>query len=173
MKTVNATRAKAGLGYIAALICFFANGLTHAANENTPNPTGKLFVAETDGASTILTEDKILELAPKSVHLAKGSTLETQANASLALEQGTCVANFCQTSCGVKTHFSVGCCTQATAQVFSHGEANAVVVARSHAQLGCASSDFAGVANTNVQNAVDGHCGLCESSCSGQSSQSS
>jgi hypothetical protein len=85
MKTVNATRAKAGLGYISALICLFATGLTHAANENAPNPTGKFFVAETDGASTILAGDKILELTPKSVHQAKGSTLETQSNASLAI----------------------------------------------------------------------------------------
>ena len=85
MKSVNAARVISGLGYISALICFLATGLTHAANEIAPNPTGKLFVAETDGASTILAADQIVELTPKSVHTAKGSTLETQANASLAI----------------------------------------------------------------------------------------
>jgi len=85
MKTVNATRATAGLGYLTAFIGLFLTGLTHAANENAPNPTGKIFIAETDGASTIHINDKIVELTPKSVHLAKGSSLETQPNASLAI----------------------------------------------------------------------------------------
>jgi len=85
MKTVNATRATAGLGYLTAFIGLFTTGLIHAANENAPNPTGKIFIAETDGASTIHIDDKIVELTPKSVHLAKGSILETQPNASLAI----------------------------------------------------------------------------------------
>ena len=85
MKTVNAICANAGLGYLTAFISLFATGLTHAANENVPNPTGKIFVAETDGASTIQIDDKIVDLTPKSVHLATGSILETKPNASLAI----------------------------------------------------------------------------------------
>jgi len=85
MKTVNAIRATAKLGYAIAFIYLFATGLTYGANENTPNPTGKIFIAETDGTSTITIEDKILELIPKSVHLAKASILETKPNASLAI----------------------------------------------------------------------------------------
>ena len=42
-------------------------------------------MAETDGASTIQIDDKIVDLTPKSVYLATGSILETQPKASLAI----------------------------------------------------------------------------------------
>ena len=70
MKTVNATRT-AGLVYLTAFIGLFVTGLTHAANENTTNPTGKIFIAETDGASTIHFDDKILALNPLRHHRQK------------------------------------------------------------------------------------------------------
>ena len=63
----------------------------HAAGPNGQNLTSKLFVADTEGVSSINTGNRIIDLIPKAVHAAEGVILETQSHSSntLVLSNGT------------------------------------------------------------------------------------
>ncbi len=75
--------------FVAASI--IALGSTLQAADARRNPTGKFFVADTEGSASINTGEKIIDLIKKSVHLAEGSVIETESNAhnSIVLSNGT------------------------------------------------------------------------------------
>lgn len=56
-----------------------------AQEPRNPNPTGKLFVAEVEGTASIGNQDKIENLAKKSVYDAEGSSLTTNPGGTAAV----------------------------------------------------------------------------------------